>query len=96
MIKEWCVENQNDGVERIPTPKTLVTPLEASEICFGVKASLQLLEQLRCLELVQKNLAILFYHSCNTEYHTHFFFFPIQEFYCLFVHFVDCSAALLW
>jgi hypothetical protein len=29
-----------------------------------------------------------------------FFFFllsPIQEFYCLFIHFVDCSAALpLW
>jgi hypothetical protein len=58
MIQEWCVESQNYGVERIPTPRTPVTPVEVSEICFSVKALAQLLEQLRCLELVQKNLAI--------------------------------------
>ncbi|XP_059455618.1 U-box domain-containing protein 21-like [Corylus avellana] len=54
MIQEWCVENQNYGVERIPTPRTPVTPVEVSEICFAVKASAMHLEQLRCLEFVEK------------------------------------------
>jgi hypothetical protein len=54
MIQEWCVENQNYGVERIPTPRTPVTPVEVSDILLAVKASARRVEQQRCLELVQR------------------------------------------
>lgn len=54
MIQEWCVENQNNGIERIPTPRTPVTPIEVSEILFTITASVRRVEQQRCLELVQK------------------------------------------
>ncbi|XP_040996590.1 U-box domain-containing protein 21-like [Juglans microcarpa x Juglans regia] len=54
MIQDWCVEKQNYGVERIPTPRTPVTPIEVSEILFDVSASARDIDQYRCLELVQK------------------------------------------
>lgn len=54
MIQDWCVEKKNFGVERIPTPRIPVSPVEISEILFSVAASARRLDQYRCLELVQK------------------------------------------
>uniref|UniRef100_A0A2N9GA85 U-box domain-containing protein n=1 Tax=Fagus sylvatica TaxID=28930 RepID=A0A2N9GA85_FAGSY len=54
MIQDWCVENHNFGVERIPTPRIPITPVEISEILFSVAASARRVDQYRCLELVQK------------------------------------------
>lgn len=54
MIQDWCVENKKHGVERIPTPRTPISPIEVSELLFQVKASSMGLDQYGCLELVQK------------------------------------------
>ncbi|KAJ7970243.1 RING-type E3 ubiquitin transferase [Quillaja saponaria] len=54
MIQDWCVENQQYGVERIPTPRVPIAPIEVSEALMYVKASAKSLDQYGCLELVQK------------------------------------------
>lgn len=36
VIQDWCVANRSRGVERIPTPKIPVTPVQASELLFEV------------------------------------------------------------
>lgn len=54
MVQDWCVENVNYGVERIPTPRIPVTPDEVSEVLLGVSASARRVDQYRCLEYVQK------------------------------------------
>ncbi|XP_040998040.1 U-box domain-containing protein 21-like isoform X2 [Juglans microcarpa x Juglans regia] len=54
MIQDWCVEKEKYGVQRIPTPRIPVAPVEVSEILFGVTESARRLDQYRCLELVQK------------------------------------------
>uniref|UniRef100_A0A0D9VRQ7 U-box domain-containing protein n=1 Tax=Leersia perrieri TaxID=77586 RepID=A0A0D9VRQ7_9ORYZ len=38
VIQDWCVANRSRGVERIPTPKIPVTPVQASELLFDVIA----------------------------------------------------------
>lgn len=38
MIQEWCVENKDHGVERIPTPRIPVTSSEVSEILRKVES----------------------------------------------------------
>ncbi|KAG8096851.1 hypothetical protein GUJ93_ZPchr0013g34201 [Zizania palustris] len=38
VIQDWCVANRSRGVERIPTPKIPVTPVQASELLFDVVA----------------------------------------------------------
>ncbi|KAM0908637.1 hypothetical protein ACQ4PT_015332 [Festuca glaucescens] len=39
VIQDWCVANRSRGVERIPTPKIPVTPVQASELLFEVAES---------------------------------------------------------
>uniref|UniRef100_A0A0E0CXS0 U-box domain-containing protein n=1 Tax=Oryza meridionalis TaxID=40149 RepID=A0A0E0CXS0_9ORYZ len=39
VIQDWCVANRSRGVERIPTPKIPVTPVQASELLFDVAES---------------------------------------------------------
>lgn len=54
MIQEWCVENRNYGVERIPTPRIPVPPIEVSEILFRITTAKNRMDQVGCLESVQK------------------------------------------
>ncbi|GLT55880.1 hypothetical protein SLA2020_289650 [Shorea laevis] len=54
MIQEWCVENRNYGVERIPTPRIPVASVEVSEILLEITASKNRLDQVGCLESVEK------------------------------------------
>lgn len=54
MIQEWCIENQNHGVQRIPTPRVPVMAMEVSEILFSVSASTRRLDSSGCLESVRK------------------------------------------
>ncbi|XVF09413.1 hypothetical protein REPUB_Repub07fG0090700 [Reevesia pubescens] len=54
MIQDWCAENVNYGVERIPTPRIPVTSAEVSEILFSIMDSVRLLDQCGCLDSVQK------------------------------------------
>lgn len=54
MIQDWCVENRQHGVERIPTPRIPISPIEVAELLLQVKASARGLDQYGCLELVQK------------------------------------------
>ncbi|CAN6290078.1 unnamed protein product [Urochloa humidicola] len=51
VIQDWCVANRSRGVERIPTPKIPVTPVQASELLFDLAAS-------RCAEAVAKIRAL--------------------------------------
>ncbi|KAG5013272.1 U-box domain-containing protein 20 [Glycine max] len=54
MIQDWCVENRQHGVERIPTPRIPIGSIEVAELLMLVKASSTDLDQYGCLELVQK------------------------------------------
>ncbi|KAJ4713581.1 RING-type E3 ubiquitin transferase [Melia azedarach] len=54
MIQEWCVENKNYGVERIPTPRIPVTGVEVSQILHNLTALAKKLDQSGCLELLNK------------------------------------------
>ncbi|KOM54505.1 hypothetical protein LR48_Vigan10g039700 [Vigna angularis] len=54
MIQDWCVENRQHGVERIPTPRIPISPIEVDELLMQVKNSARGLDQYGCLELVQK------------------------------------------
>ncbi|CAK8534312.1 unnamed protein product [Lathyrus sativus] len=54
MIQDWCVENRQNGVERIPTPRIPVSPTDVSELVFRVKECARGLDQYGCVELVQK------------------------------------------
>ncbi|KAK7291345.1 hypothetical protein RIF29_06409 [Crotalaria pallida] len=54
MIQDWCVENRQHGVERIPTPRIPISPFEVAELLIRLKASARGLDQYGCLELVQK------------------------------------------
>ncbi|KAK2664596.1 hypothetical protein Ddye_003170 [Dipteronia dyeriana] len=54
MIQEWCQENQNSGVERIPTPKVPVTGTEVYEILSSIEASMKRLDQCGFLESLKK------------------------------------------
>ncbi|ONK75339.1 uncharacterized protein A4U43_C03F15810 [Asparagus officinalis] len=39
LIQDWCVKNRSNGVERIPTPKIPISPLQATEILSEVSSS---------------------------------------------------------
>ncbi|KAL5748720.1 hypothetical protein ACOSQ2_026017 [Xanthoceras sorbifolium] len=54
MIQDWCEENRNSGVERIPTPKVPITGTEVSEILRSIEASMQRLDQCGFLESLKK------------------------------------------
>ncbi|KAA8541407.1 hypothetical protein F0562_025370 [Nyssa sinensis] len=52
MIQDWCVDNRQYGVERIPTPKVPVTPFEVSEILSRITASTLQGDQNQCLQML--------------------------------------------
>ncbi|KAK7290200.1 hypothetical protein RIF29_04446 [Crotalaria pallida] len=54
MIQEWCVQNQQHGVERIPTPRIPISSVEVAEVVLHVKALTSRLDPYGCLELVQR------------------------------------------
>ncbi|KAJ7975287.1 RING-type E3 ubiquitin transferase [Quillaja saponaria] len=54
MMQDWCVQNRQFGIERIPTPRIPITPMEVSEVLTYVQASAKRVDQYGCLELVQK------------------------------------------
>ena len=54
MIQEWGMENQKYGVQRIPTPRIPVLPMEVSEILLSLEASVRHLDIFGCRESVKK------------------------------------------
>jgi hypothetical protein len=54
MIQDWCVENSKNGVERIPTPRIPISPIDVSELLFRVMESTRSLDQYGCIGLVEK------------------------------------------
>ena len=54
MIQDWCVENRQHGVERIPTPRIPVSPVEAADVVAHVEASARRRDAYGCVELVQR------------------------------------------
>lgn len=54
MIQDWCVENRNYGVERIPTPRIPVTSEEVIEILFEISDFYRRLDQCGCLDSLHK------------------------------------------
>ncbi|CAN6295825.1 unnamed protein product [Urochloa humidicola] len=60
VIQDWCVANRSRGVERIPTPKIPVTPVQASELLFDLAAAARRPRDAapRCAEVVAKIRAL--------------------------------------
>ncbi|EER92576.1 hypothetical protein BDA96_01G469600 [Sorghum bicolor] len=61
VIQDWCVANRSRGVERIPTPKIPVTPVQASELLFdlaGCARRRDAAAPARCAEVVAKIKAL--------------------------------------
>jgi hypothetical protein len=59
VIQDWCVANRSRGVERIPTPKIPVTPVQASELLFDLAGSARGRDAAaRCAEVVAKIKAL--------------------------------------
>ncbi|KAI4347301.1 hypothetical protein L6164_008123 [Bauhinia variegata] len=54
MIQDWCVDNKQYGVERIPTPRIPISPIDVSEVLLHLKASARRLDPYGCSEMVQK------------------------------------------
>ncbi|KAJ9162597.1 hypothetical protein P3X46_022357 [Hevea brasiliensis] len=54
MIQDWCVENRNFGIQRIPTPKVPVSPTQVSEVLSNLAASTRSLDLYECLDLAHK------------------------------------------
>jgi U-box domain len=54
LIQQWCVENRSLGVERIPTPRIPISPLEASEILSQVSLAFRGGDSYRCGNLAMK------------------------------------------
>ncbi|KAK4371847.1 hypothetical protein RND71_007231 [Anisodus tanguticus] len=61
MIQQWCVENKEHGIDRIPTPRIPVTSSDVSELLAKITNSskLEMQDSILCKELVTKvkNLA---------------------------------------
>ncbi|XP_054787930.1 U-box domain-containing protein 21-like [Prosopis cineraria] len=54
MIQDWCVENRRFGIERIPTPRIPVTPIQVEEILFQLVASASRLDRYGFLQGVDR------------------------------------------
>ncbi|KAF7822162.1 U-box domain-containing protein 21-like [Senna tora] len=55
MIQHWCVQNRQHGIERIPTPRTPISPPQVAELLCLVKSSAHRATSPRdCLESVRK------------------------------------------
>ncbi|OEL36426.1 U-box domain-containing protein 21 [Dichanthelium oligosanthes] len=59
VIQDWCVANRSRGVERIPTPKIPITPVQASELLFDLAGAARRHDAApRCAEVVAKIKAL--------------------------------------
>ncbi|KAL6867521.1 hypothetical protein ACP4OV_015545 [Aristida adscensionis] len=59
VIQDWCVANRSRGVERIPTPKIPVTPVQASELLFDLAdAARARRDAARCAEVAARVRAL--------------------------------------
>jgi hypothetical protein len=59
VIQDWCVANRSRGVERIPTPKIPVTPVQASELLFDLAGAARRRDAApRCAEVVARIKAL--------------------------------------
>ncbi|XP_068307102.1 U-box domain-containing protein 21-like [Pyrus communis] len=54
MIQEWCTENKRYGIERVPTPRVPVMPIEVSENLFSLAGSARSLDHQGCFECVRR------------------------------------------
>ncbi|MCD9644075.1 RxLR effector protein Avr3a [Datura stramonium] len=52
MIQDWCVENRNYGIERVPTPRIPVTSSQVTEICSRLTVEAERGNGEKCTELV--------------------------------------------
>nr|XP_010932523.1 U-box domain-containing protein 21-like [Elaeis guineensis] len=54
MIQDWCVANRSFGIERIPTPRIPVTPIQVSELLSEIASASRRGDRARCSNLVEK------------------------------------------
>ncbi|KAF7813482.1 U-box domain-containing protein 21-like [Senna tora] len=54
LIQEWCVENRRFGIDRIPTPRVPVSPIEIADALLHMKASATRLDRYGVMESVQR------------------------------------------
>ncbi|KAF8378823.1 hypothetical protein HHK36_030172 [Tetracentron sinense] len=54
MIQDWCVKNRSYGIERIPTPRIPVSPIEVSEILSKITVATGSGDEMGCRKLVAK------------------------------------------
>lgn len=52
MIQDWCVENKNYGIERVPTPRIPIDSSQVTEICSRLIVEAQRGNEKKCRELV--------------------------------------------
>ncbi|KAL6596295.1 hypothetical protein ACP70R_047659 [Stipagrostis hirtigluma subsp. patula] len=57
VIQDWCVANRSRGVERIPTPKIPITPVQASELLFDLAEAARR-DAARCADVVARVKAL--------------------------------------
>ncbi|XP_065851564.1 U-box domain-containing protein 21-like [Euphorbia lathyris] len=54
LIQDWCVENRNSGVERIPTPRIPISSVDITDLLQKLDSSVKVLDKSECSSLVQK------------------------------------------
>ncbi|KAK8923604.1 U-box domain-containing protein 21 [Platanthera zijinensis] len=54
MIQEWCVAHRSLGVDRIPTPKTPITPFQIAETLSSISAASRRNDAALCADLVSE------------------------------------------
>ncbi|KAK4779454.1 hypothetical protein SAY87_015560 [Trapa incisa] len=54
MIQDWCVENCSFGIERIPTPRIPVSPMDASEILNNIASTSSRGDRQGCIQSLAK------------------------------------------
>lgn len=54
MIQDWCVENKNFGIERVPTPRIPIDSSQVTEICSRLLVETQRGDEKKCKELVRR------------------------------------------
>lgn len=59
MIQDWCVENHSFGIERIPTPRIPLSPMDALEILNNIASASSRGDQDWCIESVAKVKALV-------------------------------------
>ncbi|KAK4763437.1 hypothetical protein SAY87_012875 [Trapa incisa] len=54
MIQDWCVENHSFGIERIPTPRIPVSPMDASDILNNIASTSSRGDRQGCVQSLAK------------------------------------------